>query len=388
MKNFILLTFFLSLKLAAQTPLTIWTSNESIKKALTPLATKFANDFKHPVEINILNKDLTSQFKTAALTNKGPDIFLWAHDVVGELAESGLLAPIQLPKKLRDQLLPVALEAFSYKGQLYGYPYDLEAVAFFCHKKLVPKIPETFEQLLHDYASLQNPKENRFIFLYDIKNFFFSFPFIAADGGYIFKNTAEGLNAKDVGLANSGAQTGFKFIRYLAQNKFIPTSTDRSIAFGHFKEGKVGCTIDGPWALADLRAAKIPYSVSTIPKISGKSPRPFIGAHGLMIRRTSPNLELAQEFIEKYVMTKAGQLSLYQEDPRGPTQLEAIKELSIKDPDLRAFLESAKLGIPMPNIPAMGPVWGAMGTALTRAVESQDELNKILQDAQLQILVK
>jgi maltose/maltodextrin transport system substrate-binding protein len=285
-------------------------------------------------------------------------------------------------------LLPVALSAFSYKGQLYGYPYDLEAVAFFCHKNLVPKIPEDFAQLFKDYSHLQKPKENRFIFLYDIKNFFFSFPFIAAHGGYVFKETPLGLNAQDVGLANEGALTGFKFIRKLAQDKYIPTSTDRSIAFSYFKEGKVGCTIDGPWALADLRAANIPYTVSPIPKIYGKSPRPFIGAHGLMIRRSSSNVALAQEFIEKYVMTKPGQLSLYKEDPRGPTQLEAIAELSTQDSDLRAFLESAKLGIAMPNIPAMGPVWNAMGTALTRSVESTEDLNKILQDSHSQILTK
>jgi maltose/maltodextrin transport system substrate-binding protein len=253
---------------------------------------------------------------------------------------------------------------------------------------LVPKIPDNFDELFRNYAHLQKPKENRFIFLYDIKNFFFSFPFIAAHGGYIFKDTAQGLDPQDVGLANDGALTGVKFIRQLAQDKFVPTSTDRSIAFAYFKEGKVGCTIDGPWALADLRAAKIPYTVSPIPKISGQSPKPFIGAHGLMIRRTSPNNALAQEFIEKYVMTKAGQLSLYQEDPRGPTQIEAITELSSQDSDLRAFLESAKIGIPMPNIPAMGPVWNAMGTALTRSVESKEDLNKILQDARQQILTK
>jgi maltose-binding protein MalE len=49
-------------------------------------------------------------------------------------------------------------------------------------------------------------------------------------------------------------------------------------------------------------------------------------------------------------------------------------------------MESAKEGIPMPNIPAMAAVWNAMGSALSLSLTGKEEPKKALEHAKTQIL--
>lgn len=365
------------------TILTIWTSSENVKKAIAALVPPFELAYGVKVQVDVLNKDLTTQFKTAALARKGPDILCWAHDVVGELAQSGLIEPLSLPPRLAQEFLPVALNAFTFQGRVYGYPYDLEAVALIYNTELLPQAPATFEELLAQAPRLKAKQVHAF--LYDINNFFFSFPMLTAHGGYIFKQELTGLNTQDIGLANIGSLKGAHFLHDLVVKGSVPSSTDRNIAFSKMQQGQLAATIDGPWAIQDLKRHKIPYAVAPLPLLQGKRPRPFVGAHGFIIRRSSENKELAKEFIENYLVTREGIVALYQQDPRGPSRMDALDVLAQNSPELRAFMESAARGIPMPNVPEMGAIWGAMGSALSLITSQQQSPEEALQQALLQI---
>ena len=376
--NTILLCLVYSCSLLAK-ELTIWTSNEGVQKAIELVGQEFTKDFGIAVKVFVLNKDLTNQFKTAALSGKGPDIFTWAHDVVGELASSGFIAPVSFSKKRQRDFYPVALDAFRYKGKLYGYPYDMEAIALLYNKKLVKQVPTTFDQLL-SFAK----KRQGYTFLYDLSNFFFSFPLLSANGGYVFKNRAGTLDTTDIGLDNVGAVQGAQLLRRLVTEKVIPESTDRSIAFNLFNKGELPFTIDGPWAVNELKKAKIDFGVAPLPRVGTGIPKPFVGVHGFIIRRSSSNRDIAIEFIENYIMTKRGIRTLYDSDPRTPARKDVVEDLK-DDKILQGFLASAKRGVPMPNVPQMGAVWGAMGSALRSVVTSSKQCAEILEFARRQI---
>lgn len=378
---FILILFLINSAVANE--LEIWTSNENIKMALEKLVPQFEKDFKAKVKVTVLNKDLTSQFKTAAMSGKGPDILCWAHDVVGELASSGLIEPILLDPAISSQILPVALKAYTFQNKLYGYPYDLESVAMIYNKDLLKELPTSLEELIGKDLEFKQKKKN--IFLYDFTNFFFSFPILSAAGGYIFKDTGAGLNVKDVGLSNAGAVQGAKFIKELAAKGIIPSSTERGIAFDKMTKGLLAATIDGPWAINDLKKAKINYAVAPIPTLAGQTPKPFVGTHGFMIRRSSKRKDLAKELVEGYFMTKSGIHTIYLADPRGPSRKDVIAELGNQNKDLQAFMQSAKNGIPMPNVPEMGAVWGAAGSALKLIVNQQSTPSEAMEKAVQQI---
>ena len=77
------------------------------------------------------------KFQAAAGAGKGPDIFCWPHDRVGEWAKSGLIVPIRPAKKLRDEVEESSWGAFTWNGQLWGYPLAIEAVGLIYNKSLV-----------------------------------------------------------------------------------------------------------------------------------------------------------------------------------------------------------------------------------------------------------
>ena len=176
-----------------------------------------------------------------------------------------------------------------------------------------------------------------------------------------------------------------KFISYLVKEGIIPPSTDRSIAFDKMKAGSLAATIDGPWSLSDMRKSNIKYGIAPIPSLNGMVARPFVGSHGFIVRRSSANRELAKEFIENYLVSFEGIVSLYKNDPRGPSRSDAIAQLSKDDPDLLNFMKSAENGIPMPNVPQMGAVWGSMGSALNLIVSGQSTPEEALKVARQQI---
>jgi maltose/maltodextrin transport system substrate-binding protein len=256
----------------------------------------------------------------------------------------------------------------------------MEAIALLYNKKLVKQVPNNFRELIN----IAHKREG-YTFLYDLGNFFFSFPLLSANGGYVFKNRQGTLDTSDIGLDNSGAVAGATLLRTLVEQKVIPESTDRSIAFNLFKKGELPFTIDGPWAVNDLKKAHINFGVAPLPLVGDGRPRPFVGVHGFIIRRSSPNKDVAIEFIENYLMTKQGIRSLYDSDPRTPARRDVVEELK-RDEILQGFLASAKQGIPMPNVPQMGAVWGAMGAALRSVITSKRPIKEILGFAHQQIV--
>src|SRR5574341_151541 len=75
---------------------------------------------------------IRDQLAVAGPAGEGPDLFIGAHDWLGQLVENGLVAEIDLAGK-EDQFLPAAIDAFTYDGTLYGVPYATENVAFLCN---------------------------------------------------------------------------------------------------------------------------------------------------------------------------------------------------------------------------------------------------------------
>lgn len=349
----------------------IWTSNEGAANAINQIKVNYEKEFKTKVIVEVLNKDLTSLFKTASLAGKGPDILLWANDVSGELAQSGLIEPLDELPFLTENFLPVSLKAFRYKGRLYGYPYAVESIALFYNKDLVKNPPESFEELEHLAIKINNPSKNIYGFLYDFKTFFFSFPILNASGGYIFGEDKNGLNAKDIGINHQGFVDGLTFLQGLNSAGIIPSSTDRGIAFEHFKAGKLAFTIDGPWAIKDLNASKVNYGIAVLPKFKNFPAKPFVGVHGFMIRRSSKNKLRSKEFIEKYLLSANGINLLYKYDNRAPARIDVLNNLSSADSKLAILKKSAEGGIAMPNIPQMASVWSAMGKALSLSLEQK-----------------
>ncbi len=122
---------------------------------LEPIADEFAAAEGITVEVvEIPNDEIRSQFSIAAPAGEGPDIVTGAHDWLGEFVSNGVVAPIDLGADA-DLYAPVAIEAFTYDGALYGVPYAIENIALIRNTDLVPVAPATFEDLEATALALQ-----------------------------------------------------------------------------------------------------------------------------------------------------------------------------------------------------------------------------------------
>lgn len=73
--------------------------------------------------------------------------------------------------------------------------------------------------------------------------------------------------------------------------------------------------ISGPWAVEGIRAAGVPYAVTSIP--SGTQPgAPFMGVQGFMVNAFGQNQLLAQTFLQTFVATDKTMQAFFDQDPR------------------------------------------------------------------------
>jgi maltose/maltodextrin transport system substrate-binding protein len=84
---------------------------------------------------------ITEKFQAAAQGGKGPDIFLWAHDRIGEWADAGLLKPLEIKEDFKAAFIPMSWDAVAHNKQTWGYPVALECVSLIVNKKLVTGKP-------------------------------------------------------------------------------------------------------------------------------------------------------------------------------------------------------------------------------------------------------
>ncbi|MCI2426148.1 maltose ABC transporter substrate-binding protein [Candidatus Acetothermia bacterium] len=353
--------------------LTIW-ADEVRAQILEPIAAEFAAAYGIQVIVHEIGfGELKPKFLIATPAGEGPDILIGAHDWVGELAAAGLLAQIHLKPEEKELLSPVGINAFSWGGELFGFPYIMEAVALFYNRALVPVPPTTFEELITIARKLTDPEVGKYGFLWDAANFYFTFPFLSASGGYVFGVDEYGaLNPRDIGLANEGAIRGGELILRLVKEGIIFPGVDYGVMAGLFTAGRAAMIINGPWFISDVRAAGIDYGIAKLPTIDNNVMRPFVGVHGFMINSLSRNIIIANYFLRTYVFTKEVQLQIWRADPRIPTFLPAFLSPEVQaDPDVKAIGLSAADGIPMPNIPEMGAVWAVMGPALGHIITTE-----------------
>ncbi len=304
--------------------------------------------------------EIGNQVRVSIPAGEGPDLFITAHDQIGNYIEGGLIAPVDLGDK-SDQFVESALNAFSYNGELYGLPYATENVALFRNTELVPEPIETWDDFIAVSQALidEGTVVNGTVFA---NTNFHIFGVHTAFGGYIFGTDESGaLDPTDVGLDSEGFIASGEFIQQLVVDGIVPAAADGSAADAQFIEGQIPFVINGPWALTSYRDGGVPYSVDPLP--TGDAPgAPFLGARGFLVNGLSENALLAQTFLTEFVATEEFMGELFAQDPRIPAFIPTLE--TVEDEDLAGFAAISPIASPMPNIPEMGAVWDSWGSAV------------------------
>ena len=371
---------------AEQGKLLIWINGDKGYNGLAKVGEEFTK--KTGVQVVVEHpEDAPNKFQQAAAAGKGPDIWIWPHDRVGEWLGAGLLQPVTPSKKVQADIDPLGWKAFTIGGKTWGYPVSIEAVALVYNKDLVPTPPKTFEEViaLDKKLSAQGKKA----ILWDYTNTYFTWPLLGANGGYAFKAKADGTyDATDTGVANAGALKGAELLAQMVKDGVMPKGAAYADMESGVNQGKVAMMINGPWSWDNLRKSKINFGVAKIPTVAGAKATPYVGVLGAMISKASPNRDVAVEFIENYMLTPAGLKTIDDDVPLGVPASKAFYDQLKSNPNIQATMASAQDGTPMPNNPEMGRFWSSMQSALQNVTEGRQAPKAALDAAAKRITAK
>jgi len=217
------------------------------------------------------------------------------------------------------------------------------------------------------------------------------YPMFSGLGGYIFGTNPSGsVNVKQVGLDNPTFRKNQAQINDWNKTGLINSKVDYGIAKTAFTTGKSPFWVTGPWELEAIKALPFKYRVTTVPPmVNGITPVPFLGAQGAMVTKYAQQHGVqtgANALVTQYMASAKYQANLAAADGRTPAN--KVAAAAVADPVLKAFSAASTGGVPMPNVPQMASVWGALGGAWVNSTKGAGAIPAQKSFAQAQATVK
>lgn len=322
---------------------------------------------------------------TNAIPNgNGPDLFIFAHDRIGDWSAAGLIEPIEyfVDEAFADQFAYDALAAMAYRRSLYGLPLAVKSVALFYRTDLVPEPPRTTDDMIAIGRALTDRGAGRYGLVYENIDLYGHAAWLHGFGGRIFD--ADGTLA----VATPEAEAALRFARDIGGPEgIVPPETTGALVATLFNEGKAGLAITGPWFLADIRAG-VPWAVTSLPVVSatGLSAAPFLGAEGILMSARARDKQAAFE-VMAYLAGDASAVARARAARQVVPNLAAYDDPDIgADPVMSAFRAQLEHTVPMPATPEMRMVWTPYETALQKVVEAGADPAAILAETHAEIL--
>lgn len=367
---------------AAAVELTFWEHEfDDVQKGLDKVLKGFeaANPGIKIKRAHYKTEDLRTQFQTAAMAGGGGDVVLAPNDFAGPFSIMNVIQPVGSWAK-GERFTPAGLAAVTDpKGVIWGVPVSRgNHLMLFVNKKLIPKVPETVEELIKVAGEHSNAAKGEYGFAYNLNEPFWFVTFLAAYGESPLVKALPQLGTK--GMVDAlGLVHDFKF-----KSKIVPPDCDYTCAETLFVDGKVGMTINGDWAVDKYHQALHDFlAIAPLPKLAatGKFMAPMVSGKYLFLnaKLKGDKLESAKKLAE-YLVSKPVQEQLIKETGRLPS----IKDLDhspliSRDPVLQAIDLAMAHGQPMPMDVEMRVVWDAIRPQL-QAVMSDRADPKVAAD--------
>ena len=353
--------------------LTVWVDADRAA-VLKDAAAEFESETG--VKVTLVQKDfgeIRDQFVAQVPTGEGPDIAVGAHDWLGTLVTNGVVAPIELGDAAGD-FEQVAIDAWSYDGNVYGLPYSIENIALVRNTDLAPEAPATWDELVA--AGTAAGTEYPFLVGLDpaAGDPYHLYPFQTSFGAPVFGQNADGsYNAADLQIGNAGGDAFAAWLAAQGAAGILNPNIDGDLARENFNAGKSPFFLTGPWNVPSAQEAGINVSVDAIPSAGGQPAQPFVGVQGFFLSAKSANVVAATNFLINYVGSEAVQTALYEVGGRAPALSAAFDAAVASDPIVAGFGSVGAEAVPMPSIPQMGSVWEFWGVTELAIIKGEGD---------------
>jgi arabinogalactan oligomer/maltooligosaccharide transport system substrate-binding protein len=366
--------------------LLVWVGTGTGGEAIQKVAQGYADELGVDIAVDLVpGETLQTNFVTASQGNNAPDVVCGAHDWIGNLVQNGTIDPIQLPEDAREQFQPLAVQAVTYNGQIYGMPFTMNNIVLYRNKALAPKAPKTIEELAATGKKLVAAGQVSEVLAYPVGttgNPYFIHPLYTSGGGYMFGEDPDGgFDPADLGVSGPGAVAAYEKIASLGEGGLgvLKRSIGGDNALSLFTEGQTAFLVEGPWQLPNLAEAGIDFDVSPVPGFAGgDKASPFITVDACYVASGGENKTLAQEFVANFWGRPDVQEQYFEAAQAVPASIEVLDRIRADNPLVAKFADAGSAnGQIMPSIPEMAAVWTPLGQAEAAVVAGDDPQSTI-----------
>lgn len=343
----------------------------------------------NPVQVEAISvpyASMADKLQAAIPRGHGPDVFLFAHDTVGQWARLGLLAKLDELMPVDDvtrALWPQTVAPLREGPALWGLPIAFKSLALFYRTDLVDKAPETTDELLalcrrFREEPLARGAPRRYGLAYEAGSFFRHAAWLHGFGGAIIPPGAALPRLDTPEQAQALA-----FVDGMARRGDIPEDMTSVLVTQFFNEGRTALVINGPWFIGEISPG-VPYGVAPMPVVSatGRRAAPlttieagFVSAHGAHPQQSADFLRYLVGPQASLLRVQLGRQSV---SDRATWQHPDVQ----KDPVLRAFLAQLDQLVPSPSHPAMRAFWEPGEQALRQVLRGAASPPQALRSAQ------
>lgn len=319
------------------------------------------------------------KLSSAIPNGNGPDLFVYAHDRLGDWTAGGLVEPIEfwMDAPTTARFAPDALDAMAYRGSLWGLPLAVKSLALFVRTDLVDAPPRTTDELFAMAPAMR--ARGVFPLAYPIDDLYAHAPWLHGHGGRT-------IDGDQLAIASAPAVAAAAFARELVARQVVPRDLDVAQTAALFSDGKAAMVVSGPWFVGNIRPG-VPWTVTTLPVVSatGLPAAPFLGAEGVLMSARARDKEAAFAVVlaltdDASAARRATEAKQVVPNPAAYTGALAA------DPVLAAFRRQLEHTVPMPADPAMRSVWtpykNALGEIVSGAARPADALERAAAEIQ------
>ena len=372
---------------AAQAPrqLELWhayrgAEEEALKEAIARWNAARPED---PVKVLMVPPNgYASKLSNGIPRDNGPDVFIMAHERIGEWSASGLLEPWPQEQAPWAQYHPTTVQALEYKGARYGVPLAYKSLVLFYNTRLIAQAPQTTDELLALARQHTDHGQRRYGLVYDGADFFMHVPWLTGFGGEIFDAAGE------LALATPQVAASYQFARDLVtKERVVPEDASPALVSQLFNEQRAALAINGPWFMGELKA-ELPYALAPLPTVSatGQPARPLLTVEAAFVsskaRHKAKAFELAVFLASEPIATLRATRGL-----QPVATLKAYEHPEVKASpgyaNLMIFRRQLDAALPTPNRPEMSSVWEPAAQALRKVLRGAAEPELALKQASL-----
>lgn len=325
-----------------------------------------------------------NKLSAALPRGQGPDLFVYAHDRLSGWASTGYpIAAIDdlVSEQLLARFPANLLKAMTYKGKLYGLPFNFKSTALIVNTDLVALPPRTTDELVAEALAHTDKRAGRFGLAYSYTEPFFHGALMNSFGpGPFDEQGALVLNSR------GNIESLQMLARWVRQDRILPEEPSSTLVTSLFNQQRAAMVISGPWILGEI-ASSVNYKVVPLPvnSASGKPMAPWVAVEGLFVSPTSDKRAQAVELMQ-FLTSRAAAQTMAIEGGQLPANINAFEHPEVRsNATAMAFRQQLESAVPTPNLPEMTLVWVPLENALKKVVKGAAEPAAELHRLQQQI---